>query len=94
MKAYRNHIRIVYWILIGLDVIGILSRYFEEWFPWSTGMYFAGCAAVLPVIVLSPLKYFCGIAARRITDSTGLKRYLHIMAAWKLTNPVGCPCFF
>ena len=68
MKEYRKEIRILYWLLLPIGAIGTLSVYFEEWFPWSTGLHFTLCSAVLPVIFCSPLKYFAGIVSLRVTD--------------------------
>ena len=70
MKEYRKNMRIIFWLLLAIGAIGTLSVYFEEWFQWSTGLYFTLCAGFLPVIVFSPLKYFCGIVSLRVTDKT------------------------
>ena len=68
MKEYRKKIRIIYWMLLPIGAMGTLSVYFEEWFPWSTKLYLILCAVFLPVIVFSPLKYFCGIVSLRVTN--------------------------
>lgn len=68
MKEYRKKIRIIYWMLLPIGAMGTLSEYFEEWFPWSTKLYLILCAVFLPVIVFSPLKYFCGIVSLRVTN--------------------------
>ena len=70
MKEYRKNIRIIYWLLLPMGAIGTLSVYFEEWFPWSIELYSVLCACVLPVIVLSPMKYYCGIVSLRISGET------------------------
>lgn len=68
MKEYRKNMRSIYWVLLAIGAIGTLSLYFEEWFQWSARLYFTLCACFLPVIVFSPLKYFCGVVSLRVTD--------------------------
>ena len=68
MKEYRKDIRILYWLLLPVLAISTLSLHFEEWFPWSTKLYIILCAIILPLLLLSPLKYFCGIVSLRVTD--------------------------
>lgn len=68
MKEYRKVIRILYRLLLPVLAIGTLSLHFEEWFPWSTKLDNILCAIILPLLALSPLKYFCGIVSLRVTD--------------------------
>lgn len=69
MKEYQKDLRILNWLLPIWGAIGTLAVYFEEWFPWSTRLYFVLCACLLPLFGLSPLKYFCGIVTLRINES-------------------------
>ena len=68
MKEYRKDIKGLYWLLVVMGVIGTRSVYFEEWFQWSTKLYFGLCAFLLPLLAISPLKYFCGIVSLRVSN--------------------------
>lgn len=85
MKEYRKKIRIIYWLLLPIGAMGTLSVYFEEWFQWSTKLYFTLCAVFLPVIVFSPLKYFCGIVSLRVT-SKAIERVWMIFKTCTITR--------
>lgn len=70
MKEYSKSNPLIQWVLIVGVVLGALSLYFEEWFPWSTRLFDIMCVVVLPIVVFSPLKWYCGIVSLRVTDET------------------------
>lgn len=70
MKEYSKSNPVVRWLLGVGCIVGTLSLYFDEWFPWSNGLFEIMCAVVLPIVVFSPLKWYCGIVSLRVTDKT------------------------
>lgn len=68
MKEYKKDMRYLKWPLVIWGAVGTLSLYFEEWFPWSAGLYFGLCLFLIPLLVISPLKYFCGIVSLRVSQ--------------------------
>ncbi len=79
MKQYRNGpnaaTRIIT-VIAGL--LGTMSLYFEDLFPWSTGAFFGVVIGFLLLVLFSPLKYDSGAITLLINEDFIQKQWLGI----------------
>ncbi len=79
MKQYRNEPNTATRIItVMAGILGTISLYFDEVFPWSTGVFFCVVAGFVLLLLFSPLKYYSGVVTLLINEEFIQRQWLGI----------------